>query len=96
MSITTPSELIAGHGGNLYPCHDGQPLAWSPGLYQTFAEQELGFPRMRAVLRAMRDHRPEQLRRERFEMLRGSFCSLFGRAARLALEIIDEECPPCA
>jgi hypothetical protein len=76
--------------GRVFPQLNGETLAWSPGLYHTFAEEQIGFTRARAVLVAMRDHRPEQFERERIEMLKGSFDRMFGHNARKMLALIEE------
>lgn len=77
--------------GRAFPQYDGETLSWCTGLYHTAAEERIGFPRMRAVIRAMIAHRPEQIERERREMLKASFCRIFGRNARKSLNVIEEE-----
>ena len=77
--------------GREFPILDGELLSWSIGVYMTLEQQRLGYPKARAVVRAMIDHRPEQLRSERYEMLKGSFDRVFGHNAGACLEVIDSE-----
>ena len=77
--------------GRVFPVYNGEALAWSLGLYHTTAESEIGYPRMRAVIRAMIKYRPEQLERERIDMLKGSFDRIFVHNAKVALAVIEEE-----
>lgn len=77
--------------GRVFPQYEGESLSWSIGSYQTLNEERQGFPRMRAVIRAMMAHRPAQLETERREYLRASFGSMFGHNALQALRVIDEE-----
>ncbi len=77
--------------GRTFPAYGDETLSWSIGLYHTFAEEQAGFPRMRAVIRAMLAHRPEQVERERREMLKASFDRIFGHNARKCLNVIEEE-----
>jgi hypothetical protein len=79
--------------GRVFPVHNGQALSWSLGCYSSYNDEKAGFARMRAVIQAMRIHRPEQLRKERFEMLKASFNAMFGHNARKVLEVIDAEAP---
>lgn len=73
-----------------FPQLGGETLAWDIGHYMTIVEEREGYPRARAVARAMRHMRPEQLYRERRDMLRGSFDRLFGHNARRCLKLIEE------
>lgn len=81
-------ELITVNG-NLFPSYNGEALSWSIGLYHTFSEEQAGFPRARTVIAAMREHRPEQLERERRDMLSASFDRMFGHNARKMLDLIE-------
>jgi hypothetical protein len=74
--------------GRVFPVYEGQPLSWSIGLYMTPNEQHLGYPRSKAVVNAMRVHRPDQLERERRDSVRASFGMFRGNAATL-LRLID-------
>lgn len=82
--------LITLDDGRVFPEYDGKPLAWDVGAYFTASEQNAGYPRMRAVILAMQAHRPEQLERERRDMLKGSFDRLFGHNARRCLAVIED------
>lgn len=85
------ADLVTLDDGRQFPQYNGEALTWDPGCYHTIAEEQAGFPRMRAVIQAMRVHRPEQLEHQRMEMLKGSFNKMFGHNARKALAIIEEE-----
>lgn len=89
--MTPTVELITLSDGRVFPQYEGETLSWYIGLYHTTAEERLGFPRMRTVIRAMLAHRPEDLERERYQMLKASFDRVFGRIARVMLAVIDEE-----
>lgn len=75
--------------GHEFPLYQGELLSWS--LSMTLADERNGFPKLRTVIRAMMDRRPEQLAKERYEMLRGSFDRVFGHNAQKCLEVIDSE-----
>lgn len=75
--------------GREFPQYNGELLSWTLSL--TLADEEEGCPRLRTVVRAMREHRPEQLERERYEMLKGSFVRMFGRNAKKVLDVIEQE-----
>lgn len=77
--------------GNPFPSYEGQALSWSIGLYHTHDEQMAGFPRARAVIRAMREHRMEQLQKERCVYLTSSFDKMFGMNAKRMFDLIEEE-----
>lgn len=76
----------------IWPELNGERLSWSIGSYHTHAEQSAGFPKMRAVIRAMIAHRPDILHEERRQLVKSSLCDrLFGHNAEIALRVIDEE-----
>lgn len=75
--------------GLRFPVYNGELLSWSIGLYNTWNDQNAGYPRTKAVIRAMREYRPEQLERERRELVRGSFDRVFGRSAKRLLDVIE-------
>jgi hypothetical protein len=96
MYMTTKDATVATLAdGRVFPIYDGEVLSWSPGMYHTHAEAEIGYPRMHAVIRALMEHRPEHLERERREMLKGSFDRMFGHNAKVVLEVIEEELGKC-
>lgn len=74
----------------MFPTYNSETLAWSIGLYHTAAEAENDYPRMRAVIRAMIQHRPAQLEKERRDMVKASF-GIFGRNAAAELRVIESE-----
>jgi hypothetical protein len=76
--------------GNLFPEFEGKALSWSIGAYDTINEAKLGHPRMKTVIRAMREYRPDQLETERRLLVRGSFDRVFGNAAKAQLKILEE------
>ncbi len=82
--------------GALFPVYNGELLSWSIGLYMTANEEKAGFPRAKRVIQAMRKYRPEQLERERVEMLKGSFDRMFGHNAKKVLRLIERERNPKA
>lgn len=85
------NELGKTEDGREFPMYNGELLCWSPGSYQTPAEELIGFPRMRTVYRAIIANRPQQLAYERRELLKGSFDRMFGHNCRKALTILEEE-----
>ena len=84
------TETITLPDGRVFPQYDGEVLSWSPGLYHTYAEERAGFPRMRAVLRAMLAQRPDQFEREYLEMIKSSFDRIFGHVARQAIIVMEQ------
>src|SRR6266481_978742 len=87
--MTRTIEYGKSEHGHEFPIYDGQLLSWS--LSMTLADEQEGFPRLRTVIRAMMERRPEQLRKERYEMLRGSSDRMFGHNASKCLHIMDAE-----
>lgn len=92
--LTRESTITLGDG-RVFPSHDGkQPLAWDVGAHFTQQDAEEGHPRVRAVVRAMQQHRPDQLERERAELAKSAGLgrhNLFsGNASRL-LKVINDE-----
>lgn len=83
------STTITLDDGRVFPVYEGQAIAWA--FDNCAAEQQKGYPKMRAVIRAMKEHRPEQLQHERRELLKASFDRLFGHVAKQMLAVIDEE-----
>jgi hypothetical protein len=74
--------------GRLFPSYDGKPLSWV--ISSTWEDQNEGFPRLRAVIEAFREHRPEQLEKERIALVRASFDRMFGHNAKKILAVIEE------
>jgi hypothetical protein len=76
--------------GNPFPHFNGEALSWSIGLYDTGSESQKDWPKMRAVISAMRKYRPDQLEKERQSLVRAAFDRVFGNAAKTQLSIIEE------
>lgn len=84
------STTITLSDGRVFPCYNGEALSWNPGGQFTIADGEQGYPRTRAVLRALREHRPEQFAREKADALRGCFGLFRGNGERF-YRIVEEE-----
>ena len=82
-------NIITLPDGRIFPTYMGEILSWSL-TYMPRDEAE-NFPRLRAVIRAMRTHRPEQLRVEYADCLRGM--RGFFRGARVTMRVLLAECP---
>ncbi len=76
--------------GRIFPVYENKPLSWSIGLYMTAAESKLDYPRARTVAAAMHDNRKDTLLREQRDMVKASFCKIFGPNARITLKIIED------
>lgn len=81
-------SIITLEDGRKFPEFEGEALAWSVGLYMTLAEEGAGYPRARAVLAELD---PERLETERREMVKASFCRIFGHNAKKRLRLIEAE-----
>lgn len=57
-------------------------------LDNSWNQEQQGFPKVKAVLKAASD---EALRRERHELLKGSFDRVFGHNSRKMLTLVDAE-----
>ncbi len=77
--------------GRVFPTYNGETLSWSLDLYHTYGEEKAGYPRLGAVVRAMREHRPEQLAREVADLKRACFDRVFGRSAQRLLDAVNAE-----
>ena len=75
--------------GREFPQFNGELLPWSLSL--TLEDEQAGCPKLRTVIRAMRERRPEQLERERIDILKGSFDPVFGHSAKKVLDVIESE-----
>lgn len=85
------AALVTLPDGRTFPQQAGKALSWSIGLHFTTADQQAGYPKTRAVIRAFAEHRTEDLRREKRELLKASFDRMFGHNARKLLALIEEE-----
>ncbi len=79
--------------GNPFPVLNGEVLCWNIGAYDTLVEREAGNPRAKAVIAAMREHRPAELEKERRDLQRASFDRMFGRNAERLLALIESTAP---
>ncbi len=86
---TGEPDIVTLPDGRKFPTYDGQTLSWN--LSTDLADERAGSLKMRAVIRAMMQERPEQLARERQELVRGSFDGVFGANAKRALAVLDDE-----
>jgi hypothetical protein len=89
--MTMQIEYGKSEHGYEFPKYNGKLLSWSTGAHFTSEDEEENYPRLRTIIRAMRERRPEQLERERRELVRGSCDRMFGHNARKLLAIIDSE-----
>jgi len=83
------TNTIMMYHGNPFPVLNGELLSWSIGAYDTLKESQVGHPRAKAVIAAMREHRPEALEQERRELQRASYDRMFGRNAARLLALIE-------
>ncbi len=86
---TTKIPATIEQNGRLFPAHNGKALSWV--ISATHEDRVEGFPRLRSVIRAMRELRPEQLAQERRELIKDSFGQLFGHNAKELLKVIESE-----
>ena len=82
-------SLMKLEDGREFPQHGGKPLAWNIGAHNTPNDASEGNPRTKAVIAAMHHHRPDQLKKERDDLQRGSFDKVFGGSAKRLLGLID-------
>ena len=68
--------------GRIFPHHDGKVLSWTI----SGSDQEI-----RAVVRAMAEHRPDQLLSERRFLIKASFDRMFGHNAKKQLLVVEDE-----
>jgi hypothetical protein len=74
--------------GRVFPAFEGKPLSWNIISSFTPRDEQEGYPRTRAIISAMRKHRPDQLEHERRKLLKASFDRMFGHNARKLLALI--------
>jgi hypothetical protein len=75
--------------GRIFPEYNGEVLSWSIGSCFTYADKLSGYPKTKAIIRAMMEHRPDQLRRERYDLWRSCSDRMFGHNAKHLLAVID-------
>lgn len=82
--------VITLEDGRVFPVYEGQPISWH--LYNSSSEEQKGYPRARAVIAAMMVYRPEELARERRDLLKSSLHDrMFGHNAKKLLALIASE-----
>lgn len=94
-------RIIEGHeagrtleDGRQFPQWNGETLSWDIGASFTLADEREGYPRTKAIIAAFREHRPEQLERERRELLKSALGDrVLGHNARKLLGLIEGETP---
>jgi hypothetical protein len=77
--------------GREFPHFEGQALSWDLNGYTSWHEEQRDYQRMRCVIRAMIEHRPAQLERERRDLLKASLDRMFGHNARKVLAVLEQE-----
>ena len=87
----TQSNLITLEDGRIFPEYQGKPLSWDMGSEFSLSDEQAGYPKTRAIIRAFRDHRPEQFRKEKYLELRATFDRVFGGNAKRLLAIMEQE-----
>lgn len=87
--MTNAIEYGKSEHGFEFPMYNGKLLSWTLSL--TLADEQQGCPKLRTVVRAMIERRPEQLFQEKRDLLRASFDRMFGHNAKKVLRVIDEE-----
>jgi len=76
--------------GRVFPTLDGTAMSWDIGSAFTLSDEQSGYFKTRRIIRAFRELRPEQLERERRELVKASFDRMFGHNARRLLALIEE------
>jgi hypothetical protein len=77
--------------GRVFPAHNDEVLSWDIGSSFTPRDEREGYPRTRAIILAMREHRTAQLENEQRQLLKASFDRMFGHNARKLLALIEAE-----
>lgn len=83
------SELITLPDGRVFPCYNSEALPWSIGACFHIRDQQEGYPRTLAILRAVKAHRPEQFEQERRDLVRSSLGGVFRHNARELLRLLE-------
>lgn len=81
--------MVTLEDGRTFPNYGAEVLSWNIGSSFTRQDEAEGNPRTLAVLRAMRDHRPEQFAREHPQLVRDTFNLLFGQVAKRLLRLYE-------
>ncbi len=83
-------SLIQLEDGRTFPHYKLEILSWSIGSAFTLQDELESYPRTKAIIEAMRIHRPEQLERERHELIKSMLCDrIFGHNAGKLLKLIE-------
>ena len=77
--------------GRQFPTYDGELLSWDISSAGTIRDEQEGWPRTRAIVRAFIAYRPEQLERERRNLVKASFDRIFGKNAEKLLDVVEQE-----
>ncbi len=77
--------------GRVFPTLDGPALSWDIGSCFTLADEQNGYVKTLRLIRAFRELRPEQLERERRELVKASFNRMFGHNAKKLLALVEGE-----
>lgn len=81
--------LITLPDGRTFPSLDGvTPLSWPIGCHYTFAENKLGYPKIKEVLHHMTD---EDLARDLHQTTKDSLSAMWGRVNEDMLALIRAE-----
>ena len=84
-----PDGIVTFPDGRVFPEYDGEALSWDPGSYFTHGQEQLGYPKSKAVIRAMRTHRPDQFEKEKRQLVKDSFGRMFGHNAKKLLALYE-------
>jgi hypothetical protein len=82
-------SMITLPDGRVFPEYNGEVLSWDIGSQNHHADQSAGYPKTKAIIRAFMEHRPEQLKRERYGLMRSCSDRMFGPNAKRLLAIVD-------
>ncbi len=77
--------------GRVFPVYNGEVLSWN--ISMTDADAAAGYPKTKAVIAAMREHKPQQLEAERREMVKASMTGIHRGPAKKVLELIEQSAP---
>lgn len=85
LNLDSLLHLPDGRSFPQYPI--GTALSWEPEI--TLLDEQEGYPRLRAVLNALSDYRPERLQAIRCDCLKGYGDPVFGHASLKLLKLIE-------
>lgn len=93
-ALRARGQAMTGYVAEGFPFLDGARLSWSLS-YDSANDERAGYPRLRAVVKAMLAERPEQLLCEHDDLSRARF-GVFGANADRIVRILEEEAPELA